>query len=372
MGGRFAALCAVLLISTAAYAGPPPVSWPEDDHLLLVSAGEPVPVIVANAGDIDSQLAAVERALKAFRLSGKLRRLGEAQALLDAVALGDDSAAAQRWRSAFLRSQLLQSQHRFEEADQQLRVAAALLPELDDKPQQLAMKRQWLLAAYHLSLVQGKYTQAQQHCKALSSSSSPLYSRGCALYLQAVVEQSTEAYRQLTALLSGSLLRDGVALHWLAVSRADVADRLAPDEALPAWRMALALSPADRYSQSRYCDAALAADNPSLALGISAEKTDDEALLICRLVALHRLGEELSPAQKSEAGQLQATLEQRLDEAQRRGAGMSARHHARYLLDVLERPVPALVLAEENWAQQREWPDQQLLARARAAQEPGR
>ena len=157
--------------------------------------------------------------------------------------------------------------------------------------------------------------------------------------------------------------------HWIAVSRADLADRFADDSALDAWRMALLLSPEDRYTRSRYCEAALSAEQFQRALSLSAAEADDEAMLLCRLMALHGLTSQASVDADLQADylQLRAQVEQLFTEMARRGGIPASRHRARYLLEIEGRQREALKMAEEIWTEQREWPDQQLLLDARAA-----
>ena len=371
-------LLLALFVANAAQAAIPPVFWPDDDAQLVE-----VPLSVASpAKDDRSQqwvnegetLEAAERAIRAFREQGNPRRLGEADRLLNGAVTAADVAPDQRWRYVFLQSQLAQSLHQFDRAWRHLADAERLIKRLDDTDLRSAATVQWLLAAYHLALVQGDYAAAQAHCEAMSDVAANLYSDSCRLYLRGLREKDGQAFQSLHVLIAKHLLSGDAALHWVAVSRADLADRFFDDKALEAWRMALVLSPEDRYTRSRYCEAALRAEDYQRALSLTAAKSDDEAMLFCRLMALHRItskatAESVSRADHAEYLQLRARVEERFAEMARRGGIPVSRHRARYLLEVEGKPLEALKMAEELWVEQREWPDQQLLETARAAVE---
>ena len=83
-----------------------------------------------------------------------------------------------------------------------------------------------------------------------------------------------------------------------------------------------------------------------------------DALAVSAAIAQKQLGE---------GEQLIAMLRKRFDEALWRGEILHKRAYAQFLLDIEQDAQAALVMAEENWAHQREWPDEVILARARAA-----
>ena len=361
-----------LLMAGAVDAAIPPVAWPADEFRLAK-----VPLVVAppqdptsaKKEDVAELLDEVEQAIRAFREQGNPRRLGEAERLLNGDLSAEEVSRDQRWRYAFLQSQLAQSLHQFERAWHYLTEAERSIQQLEEPDRRRDATMQWLLAAYHLALVQGDYAVAQGHCAAMGELVASLYRQACQIYLRGLREQDPGALNELQALIANHLLGGDVALHWIAVSRADLADRFADDSALDAWRMALLLSPEDRYTRSRYCEAALSAEQFQRALSLSAAEADDEAMLLCRLMALHGLTSQASVDADLQADylQLRAQVEQLFTEMARRGGIPASRHRARYLLEIEGRQREALKMAEEIWTEQREWPDQQLLLDARAA-----
>jgi hypothetical protein len=147
---------------------------------------------------------------------------------------------------------------------------------------------------------------------------------------------------------------------WLALMRAELAERLGDAGAQALYRQAL-LGANDVYTRAALADWLLARGRAADALALT-ERSEADALLLRRVIALRGLGRDAAaPA---------ARLRDSLAAADRREPGRHAREQARFALDVAADPREALRLAEANWAWQREPADAVLLLRA--AQAAGR
>ncbi|MBW8846288.1 MAG: hypothetical protein JF607_15090, partial [Burkholderiales bacterium] len=148
---------------------------------------------------------------------------------------------------------------------------------------------------------------------------------------------------------------------WLALMRAELAERAGDETAAPTlYRLALA-GQDEVYTRAALADWLLARGRAAEALTLLERSPDAEAdaLLLRRVIALRVLGRDASTPS--------AQMRERLAASDRREPGRHAREQARFALDVEAQPREALRLAQANWAFQREPADALLLLRAALA-----
>lgn len=289
--------------------------------------------------------AAARAALQRARVHGDPRELGAAQAAL-APWWGQADAPAE---AVLLRARVRQAQHAFEAALADLRgllARPALAPE---------HRAQALLDAAALHQLRAEVPQARALCEQLQPLAA-LPAAACLAELASLGGAGAAAARELAQLSPGRVVPP-----WLALMRAELAERLGDEAGAPAlYRMALA-GEDEVYTRAALADWLLTRGRAADALALVARSPDAEAdaLLLRQAIALRQLGREDAA--------LTARLQERLAVADRREPGRHAREQARFALDVQARPGEALRLAQANWALQREPADAVLLLRAALA-----
>lgn len=295
-----------------------------------------------------------QRAVEAARRDGDPRRLGEAQ-----------SALAPWWSSAdpppavrLMRATIRQSQHDFEgaRADLDALVAhgGALAPTL---AAQAHLSRAAVLQ------VQGRFAQARADCVALQrglGATAAFHGRIC----EAEIASLSGAERAAAEALEREAAQAPAAsAAWLALVRAEAAERRGDPIAGPLFRAAVAGAP-DVYALAANADWLLRAGRPREVIALLGERDDADALLLRRAIAYRRAGDPRAAAARD-------ALRARLQAAQLRGDTTHAREAARFALDVEDDAATALALAQAQWASQKEPADALLLVRAaRAAGRP--
>jgi hypothetical protein len=215
---------------------------------------------------------------------------------------------------------------------------------------------QALLDAAALHQLRAQLPEARALCEALQALA-PLPAAACLAELASLSGQAPAAAQALARLSPGRSPPP-----WLALMRAELAERLGDESALALYRAALA-GEDEVYTRAALADWLLARRRAAEALAVveTSRDADADALLLRRAIALRQLGRDAAPA---------VLLRERLAAADRREPGRHAREQARFALDVADEPREALRLARLNWAQQREPADALLLLRA--AQAAGR
>jgi hypothetical protein len=285
--------------------------------------------------------------------------LGRARALGDPRELGAAQAALAPWWSradaphevVLLRARLLQARHDFDAALAQL---SGLLARQDLAPE---LRAQALLDAAAIHQLRAELAQASALCEQLKPLA-PLPASACLAELDSLSGDAIAAARALARLSPGR-----TALPWLALMRAELAERVGDAAALSLYRQALAGAD-EVYTRAALADWLLARGRDVEALALTRGYGAD-ALLLRHVIALHRLGRP-----ESEVAAPTARLRDSLVAADRREPGKHVREQARFALDVSNQPREALRLAQANWAMQREPADAVLLLRA--AQAAGR
>lgn len=290
--------------------------------------------------------ATAREALRRARVHGDPRELGIAQAALAPWWSRADAPA----EALLLRARVQQARHEFDAALGDLRGLLArdgLAPE---------HRAQALLDAAALHQLRAELPEARALCEALHALA-PLPAAACLAELASLSGQAPAAAQALARLSPGRSPPP-----WLALMRAELAERLGDESALGLYRAALA-GEDEVYTRAALADWLLARRRAAEALAVveSSPDAQADALLLRRAIALRHLGGDAAPA---------ALLRERLAAAERREPGRHAREQARFALDVADAPREALRLARLNWAQQREPADALLLLRA--AQAAGR
>lgn len=323
-------------------------------------------------------LAIARSAIERARRDGDPRALGEAQAAL-----------APWWAQAtpppavrLLRATVRQSEHAFDHALADLAALGA------DPSVPLDIQAQAGLTQVAVLQVAGRLDEAGAACDALRSprfaglgAALSVPARACAAELRSLRGQPAQAAAELA-----DLAREAPGDSWLALLRAELAQRMGDVASAEArFREALA-SRADVYTLAARADGLLDQNRPREVLvlldawraqgrtaqGSSSQSasraavvTDEaDALLLRRAIALHRLNDAAAPA-------VAAALQARFDAAGQRGQRLHRREEARLALDVAGDAPRALAMALENWAAQKEPADALLLWRAaKAAGQP--
>ncbi len=289
--------------------------------------------------------AAARAALQRARVHGDPRELGAAQAALAPWWTQPDAPA----EAVLLRARVLQARHAFDEAQAELR---NLLARSDLTPEHRA---QALLDAAALHQLRADLPEARALCEQLKPLAA-LPAAACLAELASLSGDGPAAARTLAQLSPGRVVAP-----WLALMRAELAERLGDEAAaLALYRTALA-GEDEVYTRAALADWLLARNRAAEALVLIERSPDAEAdaLLLRHVIALRQLGRDSSA--------LTAQMRERLAAADRREPGKHAREQARFALDVEQQPREALRLAQVNWAMQREPADAVLLLRATLA-----
>jgi len=298
---------------------------------------------------LDLAQAAIQRA----RRQGDPRELGAAQAALAPWWTDAQAPAPVR----LLRATILQSRHDF----------AAALVDLDrlvtEAATPLPQRAQALLTRASLHQVLGRFDAARSDCDALLQAVyAPLgdglrrTAQACALELQSLTGDARLARRALDTLAG----RDA-ADPWLALVRAELAERLG-DDAAAQTLYAAAGADGDVYTLAAHADWLLdrRRDREALAV-LDRGPAQADALLLRRAIAGQRLGD-------ARAAATAADLRERFAAIRLRGDAPHLREEARLALEIDRDPARALALARQQWALQKEPADAVLLLRtARAA-----
>lgn len=289
--------------------------------------------------------AAAHAALQRARVHGDPRELGAAQAALAPWWARADAPA----EAVLLRARVLQARHEFDAALADLR---GLLARTDLATEHRA---QALLDAAALYQLRAELPAARALCEELQPLAA-LPAAACLAELASLSGEGPAAARTLAQLNPGRTITP-----WLALMRAELAERLGDEAAAPAlYRTALA-GEDEVYTRAALADWLLARNRAAEALVLMERSPDAEAdaLLLRRVIALRQLGRDASaPA---------TLMRERLAAADRREPGRHAREQARFALDVEQQPREALRLAQVNWSFQREPADALLLLRAALA-----
>ncbi len=360
-----AAVPAVLLLAAALLPGAAqarPYVPSRDDEVVERLPARPDPTAQARRASLAREprqlplaLAAARQAIERARRDGDPRELGAAQAALAPWWADPQAPAPVR----LLRATLLQSRHDFEGALVELDrlVAEAGTP--------APLRAQALLTRATVLQVRGRFGDAAASCKALLQPDAAalgdavrLAAQACLIELRSLTGDPQRARRELDALVDedGERSRDP----WLALLRAELAERLGDDPAAQRHYEAAAAS-GEVYALAAYADWLLDRRRDRQALAVLARGPQQaDTLLLRRAIAWQRLGD-------AQADAAARRLRERFAAARDRGDAPHLREEARLALDIDRDAARALSLARQQWAVQREPADAVLLWRAAQA-----
>lgn len=307
--------------------------------------------------NLELALPAARAALERNRRYGDPRDLGSAQAWLQPW--WNEPAPPPQAR--LLKAVVLQARHDFDPAIAELDTLLAT-PDLP-----AALRAQAELTRAGVLQVRGRWDEARAGCQRLAAPPLSLpHGAACLAELDSLQGKAGEAAQQLDAIER----QPNAPRAWVALLRAELAERQAAPDAGALFAQALQLSDGDLYARAAYADWLLAAGRPDAAATVVREgqPASLEALpdnLLLRLaIALKRSGTR-------DAADAAAEMQQRFDAAALRGDTSHGRERARFALDVRGDAREALTQARLNWEQQKEPADALLLLRAaKAAGQP--
>jgi len=295
----------------------------------------------------ESAIQLARRYIQQGRKDADPRYYGYAEAVLGPW-LADEEGEA-----LLLRATIRQNRHDFANA----------LADLDSVRQQNPrMGEAWLGRAAILE-VQGDYRGAVQACLAFARLTTSLAGTVCLESALSLMGQAQAAYQKLSSLAATAEL-DPEQWGWMRVILGELAERLnRVDEAETWYRQALQAGPRSIYLLSTYADFLLDQNRPVDVVGLLAEETRADPLLLRLCLAEKRLNH---PQYRQHFEALKA----RFAASRARGDSSHQGDEARFALHLEGNPKQALKLAQANWTVQREPRDGRILLEA--AQAAGR
>ena len=301
-------------------------------------------------GRLDVAIPLAQFYIQQARLSGDLRFLGYAEAVLAPWVKKMPPTPT----VLVLQATLQQSRHEFSASLDTLDHALALGPE----------DPQALLTRATVLRVLGRYPEANAACEQFARLVEPRLAALCIQSLRGLNGHLESAYASLIQVSTQGWLNSEKS--WLYSELGEMAVRLGRDAEAERWfQQDLRLAPMDFYVRAAYADLMLQQGRPAETLTLLAGQESLEPLLLRIAIAQKQLRD-------SALGQSSARLRAAFANEQQRGEAVHRREQARFLLEVLDQPKLSLAAALENWRVQHE-PDDVLvlLHAARAAGNPG-
>ena len=296
-------------------------------------------------GRIDVAIPLAQFYLRQSRLSGDLRYLGYAEAVL-APWVNQDPPAPD---VLVLQATLQQSRHEFSASLATLERAFAVRPK---DPQALLIRATVLR-------VLGRYPEAHAACGQFARLVEPRLGALCIQSLRGLNGHLESAYAELERVSSQGWLNSEKS--WLLSELGEMSIRLGRDADAQRWfQQDLNLVPTDVYVRAAYADSLLRQGRPSEALTLLQGYDSFEPLLLRIAIAQRQLHD---PRQAQSGARLRAAF---AAETQR-GEAVHRREQARFLLEVEDQPKLSLAVATLNWAVQREPDDVLVLVNAAKA-----
>lgn len=233
----------------------------------------------------------------------------------------------------------------------------------------LALRAQAELTRASIHQVQGRYAEARAGCERLAGADYAALGAGVQAPARACLAELGQLQGQLTARQADAAMAalGSADDPWLALLRAELAERSGNRQANALFRAATAGDAPGLYALAAYADWLLDQKRPAEAERLLRGYEAADALLLRTAIARHRLARSSPGSRTAEADALIPQLQARFDAALARGDRSHAREQARFALDLLGDAPQALALAQSNWAWQREPADALLLLRAAVA-----
>jgi tetratricopeptide (TPR) repeat protein len=295
------------------------------------------------------QLAAqlARHAIEKGRADGDPRYFGYAQAALSPWW----SLPTPPAEIALLRATIRQSSHDFDNALRDLEQV------LKHDPQHA---QGWLTRAVILQ-VRGEYKKAAASCLTLSRLSSELIAITCASSVASLTGQAAKSDALLTETLARATSASPTERLWSLTVMAEIAGRLGHvKEAETHFQEALHLGIRDGYLTSAYADFLLDQGRYDAVIALLSEETRIDGLLL-------RLGLARKALHDPDAAANVDSLRARFAAARLREDTRHQREEARFALWLLHEPHEAVLLAQANWAVQKEPADARILLEAALA-----
>jgi len=353
-GRPFRFFAAALLCAAALPAAPAGPYLPGSDSTVLAElpAGTRYADVSARRlarGRVDVAIPLAQFYIQQSRLSGDLRYLGYAQAVL-APWLNQNKTQPD---ILVLQATLQQSRHEFTASLDTLDRALSVRP---NDPQALLIRATVLR-------VLGRYPEAGAACERFSGLVDPRLGALCVQSLRGLNGHLESAYTALMQVSAQGWLNSEKS--WLYSELGEMAVRLGRDFDAQRWfEQDLRLVPTDFYVRAAYADLLLRQGRPREALTLLQGHESFEPLLLRIAIAQRRLHD---PGQAQSSARLRAAFAAELQ----RGEAVHRREQARFLLEVEDQPTLSLAAALENWRVQREPDDVLVLVNAaRAAGSP--
>ncbi len=301
----------------------------------------------AQPNDVGTAVRLAQRYFDEVAAEGDPRYVGYAQATLQPWWALPDPPVPVR----VLRAMLLQFDHRFDPALADLDGALAADPEN-------AAAWSWRTA---ILMVQARYAEARLSCEHLADFTSDLVAVACRAQVDAATGQAGPAAAALRGALQAATDASPDERLWCLTRLAETEERRgAYPAAEAAFREALALGIADVYLQAAYADFLLDRGRPAEVLVLLKDRGRADVLLL-------RLAQAAKATGDAQAASLAAELAARFDAARRRGDTTHRKEESRFTLAVQGNVARALVLAQANFAAQREPVDARILLEAAVA-----
>jgi hypothetical protein len=362
----FKAVCQLALAAVVICMGSPAIAAPytptNDAEVVERLPGRASDPALRRVDSLRKQLAArpddlalrVEIARRYFDLAmaqGDPRYVGYASAALAPLAKAPPNNADY----AMVRGLLLQFSHEFEPALASLAKASELNP---TSPEPLL----WRSAIF---MVQARYKEAAAECARAAPLAEPLVGAGCTAYVQATSGQLDAGFESLATAVKAASQAAPELLLWQNTRLAEMAWRLQRFDAAESYfKAALKQGVTDQFLLGAYADFLLARQRPLEVIKLLADWERSDILLL-RLALAGRA------ANDPRAGDWAKQLRDRFQAANQRGDRLHEQEAARFELDIEGNAAKALVLANKNYALQKEPRDAEVLMRAAlAAKQP--
>ena len=301
----------------------------------------------AQPRDPDAAVALARRYFEAVAAEGDPRYIGYAQAALQPWWTLPQPPVAVR----VLRAQLLQFDHRFDEALADLDAALAEQPGNGSA-------WSWRTA---ILMVTADYPRARQSCERMAPLATPLIAAACLAQVDAITGHAGQAASHLRSALAKNPTADAAEKLWALTRLAETEERRGDNIAAEAaFRAALALGEPDVYLQAAYADFLLDRSRPAEVLTLLADGARADLLLLRLALAAKAQGDPRAARWRDE-------MAARFEAAQRRGDVSHRKEESRFVLALQGDAPRALALAQQNFAVQREPADARILLEAALA-----
>jgi tetratricopeptide (TPR) repeat protein len=300
-------------------------------------------------GRVDVAIPLAQFYIQQSRLSGDLRYLGYAEAVLTPWVKQSSPVPD----VLVLQATLQQSRHEFSASLDTLGRALTARP---NDPQALLVRATILR-------VLGRYPEAGAACEQFSRVVEPRLGALCIQSLRGLNGHLESAYSELMQVSPQGWLDSEKS--WLFSELGEMAVRLGRDAEAQRWfHQDLNLVPTDFYVRAAYADLLLRQGRPGEALTLLQGRESFEPLLLRIAIAQRQLHDP-------QLAQSSARLRAAFAAETQRGEAVHRREQARFLLEVEDQPKLSLAAALENWAVQREPDDVLVLVNAaRSANNP--